>query len=89
VPDPAVYKGGLSEYVKKFSDDAEKTSTRVNGYIVAHISNPDGEENKRIEPALDWWVCCLLVLVDFYRFVLLCVAYVVVWSLLYGMGTRG
>ena len=56
VPDPTVYKSGLSEYVRKFSEDKEKTSMRVNGYIVAHISNPDGDENKRIEPALDWWV---------------------------------
>ena len=56
VPDPKYYPGGLSEYVAKFAADPNRHILRANGYIVAHVSQPDGDEHDNLEPPMNWYV---------------------------------
>ncbi len=54
VPDPEKYPLGLSQYLASFVNNSATTVFRAEGHIIAHISTPDGTENLKIEPPIDF-----------------------------------
>eukprot|EP01038_Epipyxis_sp_PR26KG_P008289 gene8289-11219_t len=54
VPDPTKYPHGLKEYLTNFANDPNRKYQRVNSYLLAHISLPNGDDMTNVEQPVNW-----------------------------------